>query len=49
MVDEPEMGVRFQYKMSLKTGPVKRAKLRMNDDSHGELGTTEIGRNGGIR
>ena len=48
MVDEPETEVCFQYKMSLKIGCRELPMLRVNDNPHGELGTTDIGRDGGF-
>lgn len=48
MVDEPEMGVCFQYRMSLKNRTGRSAMLRKNDNPHGELGTAGFGRDGGF-
>src|ERR1051326_5973883 len=53
MVDEPEMRIRFQYKMSLKTwtakGATGRCMLRVDEHHHAEFGATEFGRNEGLR
>src|SRR5580700_2508700 len=53
MVDEPEMRIRFQYKMSLKTraawGAAGRCMLRVDEHHHAEFGAMEFGRNGGVR
>src|SRR5580700_10460836 len=44
MVDEPEIRIRFQYKMSLKTRVAKRAAgclmLRVDEHRHAEFGYT---------
>src|ERR1700690_1691459 len=53
MVDEPEMRIRFQYKMSLKTRAAKGAAgwcmLRVDEHHHAEFGAIEFGRNEGVR
>src|ERR1051326_8032778 len=53
MVDEPEMRIRFQYKMSLKTwtakGATGRCMLRVDEHHHAGFGATEFGRNEGLR
>src|ERR1700691_4024122 len=53
MVDEPEMRIRFQYKMSLKMRTAKRATgrcmLRVDEHHHAEFGAIEFGRNEGVR
>src|SRR5450755_371181 len=53
MDDEPEMRIRFQYKMSPKTGAAHRATgrrmLRVDEHHHAEFGTVEFGRNEGVR
>src|SRR5690348_7066883 len=49
MRDEPEMGIRFQYEMSLRSRAGKGGILLVNDHQHAEPGTAEPGRDGRIR
>ncbi len=53
MVDEPEMGIRFQYKMSLKTRLTSEYTadymLRVDEHHHAEFGAIEFDRNEGVR
>src|SRR5579864_5945122 len=49
MRDEPEMGIRFQCEMSLKSRAAKGGILLVNDHQHAEPGKTEPARDGRIR
>src|ERR1700691_3609953 len=53
MDDEPEMRIRFQHKMSLKSWAGNRADsrcmLRVDEHYHAEFGAIEFGRNEGVR
>src|ERR1035441_7312407 len=47
--DEPEMRNCFQCEVSLNMSQAKKGILLVNDYSHEEFGTAELGRDAGIR
>src|ERR1035441_7594730 len=49
MRDEPEMRNCFQCEVSLNMSQAKKGILLVNDYSHEEFGTAELGRDAGIR